>query len=282
MAWNGPAESAWTCPESVKLQDGTWMNAPWLTWDGADSSWKCWMCNGNSGTRVTNDHLESAKHLNRTTGPHNQWKWYTRQIGQKIVNIEVHADYKNPSPGGQLALPAHPPASAAPGPRIQLPAHPPPAPDHPPPAAAPAPAAPPARADGPPGLQGDQADGDQQARQQADGDQADGDQQARLQQDMIAAILEQGRQANAQLEHLQTLAELSHATCETQKETNDYLERISERLQLVADRIAQTNELLNTMNGVPRGNAVHAVRARGPASVDGPGDGVRGPASVDD
>ena len=96
---------------------------------------------------------------------------------------------------------------------------------------------------------------------------------------MIAAILEQGRRANAQLEHLQTLAELSHNTCEMQKETNDYLERISERLQLVADRIAQTNELLNTMNGVPRGNAVHAVRARGPASVDH--DGARGPASVD-
>ena len=95
---------------------------------------------------------------------------------------------------------------------------------------------------------------------------------------MIAAILEQGRQANAQLEHLQTLAELSHTTCETQKETNDYLERISERLQLVADRIAQTNELLNTMNGVPRGNAVHAVRARGPPSPRGPASPAMGSA----
>ncbi len=60
----------------------------------------------------------------------------------------------------------------------------------------------------------------------------------------------------------------TNATHEAIEETNNLLQTLAERVQLVADRVAETNELLGVMaQAAPRGSPAQAVRAnRGDAA----------------
>ena len=225
-------ENQWTAPEAVMLEDGTWRDAPWLSWDNRTHSWGCFLCNSWTGTRVTVGHLEAPRHRTRSTpGPGNQWGWYEQDLGQPIQQVVVHNRYRNPARPLQLALPA-PPAGGPPGlvaapPAAQAQAAP-AAPADPP--AAPAAPAPPANP--PPGLT-----------------------------DRLDVLADRGRETN---DFLEMMAGNVHDTAERVSETNEYLATIAERLQLVADRISETNQLLQAqqLNRAPRGTAVQAVRSR--------------------
>ena len=57
-----------TCPQTVMLEDGAWMDAPWMTWSRADASWRRYM-RSNSGNLVTADHLAAPKQKGPREGP---------------------------------------------------------------------------------------------------------------------------------------------------------------------------------------------------------------------
>jgi len=134
-------DEEWTCPQSVQLEDGTWAHAPYMEWSPNEGIWKCFICNSNTGIRVTADHLVAARHDGRTKGPWNQLGHFTHGWTQQIVQIHTDFNYVIPPPQQQLALPARQPAPVPPGRQ-----HPPAAP-----AGQPAPAAPAAPAGQPMG-----------------------------------------------------------------------------------------------------------------------------------
>ena len=140
-------ESPNVCPEAVMLEDGTWRNAPWMSWDADSYFWRCWMCS-TSGVRVTNDHLATPRHTNRVSPDSigNYLGWYSADVGrQQMLRVQVHANYLNrrqqqlalPAPPGEP--PAQPPPEAPPqqqqqqAPPVPAPA---PSPPHPPPISA--------------------------------------------------------------------------------------------------------------------------------------------------
>ena len=114
---------SWNCPETVQLADGSWVDAPYIKWVDDYEEWKCFVCNTNTGVTVTIDHLACGRHKARTdcTGRWHSLGSYTRELGQKIIDVQVDDEWKLPSPpaapaGGPLALPA--PQQDAPAPSV--------------------------------------------------------------------------------------------------------------------------------------------------------------------
>ena len=123
-------ENEATCPQSVMLEDGTWTDAPYMQWSGADSFWRCFMCS-NKGTRVTAEHLAAPRHTDRTEGQWNHLATFTPRGGPRIVRVYTDVNYEQqpvvqnqlaqqPAPPGLPAGPA--PAAAQPAPAAAPPA----------------------------------------------------------------------------------------------------------------------------------------------------------------
>ena len=213
-------ENAATCPQSVMLADGTWTDAPYMQWSDTDQFWRCFMCS-TRGTRVTADHLSAPRHHDRTEGQWNQLGTFTRG-GQRIVRVYTDVNYEQqPIVQNQLAQQQAPPG---------LPAAPAPAAAQPAPAAAP-----------PAALHGLADTMEQHTR-------------------AITDTMEQHTRAitDAMEQMMTTRAE---DIDRMEKKFEDVMERMQimiDRLQLVSDRIAETNQLIGTAQ--PRG-AVQAARA---------------------
>ena len=106
-------ENQYTCPQTVMLSDGTWVDAPYMRWDPPTGTWKCLMCSTH-GSRVTADHVAAPRHQGRTEGQWNQLAHFTRGWQHSIVQIHTDINYTNP-PQQQLALPAPQLLPVAPG-----------------------------------------------------------------------------------------------------------------------------------------------------------------------
>ena len=214
-------ENEATCPQSVMYEDGTWADAPFMQWSAADSFWRCFMCS-NKGTRVTADHLSAPRHTDRTEGQWNHLATFTQRGGPRLVRVYTDVNYEQqPVAQNQIAQQQAPPG---------LPAGPAPAAAQPAPAAAP-PAALQALAD-------------------------------TMEQHTQAITNAMERQTTAIATRMEQIMETrADDITRIEQKFDDVLERMQlmiDRLQLVSDRIAETNQLLGTAQ--PRG-AVQAARA---------------------
>ena len=219
------------------LEDGTWRDAPWMSWDADSYFWRCWMCS-TSGVRVTNDHLTTPRHTNRVSPDNNgnYLGWYHADVGrQQMLRVQVHANYLNrrqqqlalPAPPGEP--PAQPPPEAPPQHQQQQQAPP-----------VPAPAGPPQRA----------------AQQQQQPDPAPAQQMAppglpappvpptyvQNMLDQITAIEGHIEEMAAKMERMEAQG---IARSEANEEMNMIMSRVDQRQLLISDRIAETNVLLN-------------------------------------
>ena len=77
------------CPQSICLEDGRWINAPWMEWKPAPQThWYCSMC----WSKVDANHLTSHRHTKRI---HNWWDSWAYEVGQPIVDVRTHNAYTN-------------------------------------------------------------------------------------------------------------------------------------------------------------------------------------------
>ena len=85
-------DAQWAIPQQVKLQDGSWVQAPWVEWSAQDGHWKCHIC--AQTPRITPEHLAGKMHVNRTNLVDGYLGYYTRELGSKIVGVWTHELFK--------------------------------------------------------------------------------------------------------------------------------------------------------------------------------------------
>jgi len=222
-------EDAQTMPEMVRLEDGSWTQAPWMSWQGPPkNAWACYLCN-QQGVCVTPDHLVCQKHMQRIDLVDGYARWYERrsELGQTIMEVWTHDLYR-PRRQRAAARPAPPEPPAAPAGAPDALAIVPAPPREPPPGAASA---------APPGLQ------------------------APIQHELLHPIHTELELLNQKMEATNQKVDAMTEQLET---TRQGFDAANQKIDDMTEKLEEMKGLLNAIHemffAAPRGAATNAVR----------------------